>query len=372
MRNELPIVYIVDAAVAVTGALIAARHIARLLQGSAQVVLVLPHGHRIAAEDLGDFWRVDTLPIVSISKNLSAMLRYVPALLVSAWMLKQRMHKDGATRLQLNDFFLLHGAVLRLLGFSGHIVSWVRCDPLRFAGPLARPILALAGWSANRRVAVSRFIQSRLPANYSTDIMYDCSMGTALPRAAASPEKNLVYIGNYIRGKGQDMALAAFAIAAAQDTTLRLHFYGGDMGLAKNRAYREELATTAKRSACADRIAFHDFVSNTAPILQTAYASLNFSICESFSMTVLEASGAGVPVIATACGGPEEIIVDGVTGYLVPVGDAETAAARIITLAQNPETAAAMGKAGAAHIAAHFSAATFTEKLRDVLSLQSA
>ena len=371
MRTDLPVIYIVDAAVAVTGAFIAARHTARLLQGSAQVVMVLPHGHRIAAENLTDFWRVDTLPIVTISKNLSALLRYIPALISSAWMLKQRMRKDGANRLQLNDFFLLHGVVLRLLGFSGHIISWVRCDPVRFAGPLARPILLLARWGAHQRIAVSQFIVSRLPADYATDVIYDCSMGAALPRIPHSAEKTLVYISNYIRGKGQDMALAAFAIAAAHDPSLRLHFYGGDMGLAKNRAYREELKTAAKRSAYADHIAFHDFVANTAPILQTAYASLNFSTCESFSMTVLEASGAGVPVIATACGGPQEILVDGVTGYLVPVGDAEAAAVRMITLANEPHTAFTMGAAGAAHVAAHFSAAAFTKKLRDVLSLQS-
>ena len=36
-------------------------------------------------------------------------------------------------------------------------------------------------------------------------------------------------------------------------------------------------------------------------------------------MTVLEASGAGLPVITTRSGGPVEIIEDGVTGLLFPL-----------------------------------------------------
>ena len=371
MAQELPIVYIVDASVAVTGAFIAARNMARVLRDTARIVLVLPRGSQIATNELSDFWRVDYLPIVSLSKNIPALLRYVPSLIIGAWQLRQRMKADGATRLVLNDFYLMHGAVLRVLGFSGHVVSWVRCDPARFAGPLARPMLALARRSANKRVAVSRFIESLLPAGYSTDMIHDCYRGT--PRAPQSwqqgDEKILVYIGNYIPGKGQDMALAAFTLAAAKDTSLHLHFYGGDMGLAKNRAYREALQSRAQQSAFADRIQFHDFTADTSAVLETAYAALNFSVCESFSMTVLEASAYGLPVIATASGGPQEIIVDGVTGYLIPVGNADPAATHILALAQNPQTAAAIGNAAATHVAKHFSAAAFQENIQSVLGL---
>lgn len=51
------------------------------------------------------------------------------------------------------------------------------------------------------------------------------------------------------------------------------------------------------------------------------------SLREGISNTILEAMSSGLPVVATAVGGNLEIVEDGVTGSLVPVGDAEALAA---------------------------------------------
>ena len=42
---------------------------------------------------------------------------------------------------------------------------------------------------------------------------------------------------------------------------------------------------------------------------------------EGFGLDVLEAQACGIPVVATDCGGPSDIIVDGQTGYIVPRRD---------------------------------------------------
>lgn len=67
---------------------------------------------------------------------------------------------------------------------------------------------------------------------------------------------------------------------------------------------------------------------------------------EGFSNAVLEYMAAERPVVATDVGGIREAVRDGETGYIVPVGNAETMAARILTLLQDPGKARAMGKNG--------------------------
>jgi glycosyltransferase involved in cell wall biosynthesis len=70
------------------------------------------------------------------------------------------------------------------------------------------------------------------------------------------------------------------------------------------------------------------------------------SLPEPFGLVVLEAMATGKPVVATAHGGPAEIVVDGETGLLVPPRDAERMAAALVSLIAEPERARAMGRAG--------------------------
>ncbi|HEV2826355.1 MAG TPA: glycosyltransferase [Pyrinomonadaceae bacterium] len=64
---------------------------------------------------------------------------------------------------------------------------------------------------------------------------------------------------------------------------------------------------------------------------------------EGFSNSILEYMAAARPVVATDVGGAREAVIDGETGYIVPREDAESLAARITMLLQEPERARAMG-----------------------------
>jgi glycosyltransferase involved in cell wall biosynthesis len=67
---------------------------------------------------------------------------------------------------------------------------------------------------------------------------------------------------------------------------------------------------------------------------------------EPFSMVVIEGMSYAKPVIATRCGGPEEIIEDGKTGFLIAVGDSQALAERMLRLVDNPTLRREIGFAG--------------------------
>src|SRR5207253_5330765 len=70
------------------------------------------------------------------------------------------------------------------------------------------------------------------------------------------------------------------------------------------------------------------------------------SKAEGFANAILEYMAAGLPVVATDVGGAREAIAEGETGYVVPSGDHEKMAERIIQLLDEPEKARAKGKRG--------------------------
>lgn len=76
---------------------------------------------------------------------------------------------------------------------------------------------------------------------------------------------------------------------------------------------------------------------------------------EGLPNAVLEAMAAGLPVVATAVGGAQEPIVDGVTGRLVPPHAPEALARAVVEVMTDPARARAMGAAGRARAAAEFS-----------------
>src|SRR5205823_4213277 len=90
------------------------------------------------------------------------------------------------------------------------------------------------------------------------------------------------------------------------------------------------------------------------------------SYTEGLPNVVLEAFAAEVPVVATAVGGTPEVIEDGVSGYLVPPGDADVLAARILDALANEERRLEMGRQGHQRVCADF---TFAAQARSYARL---
>jgi hypothetical protein len=74
----------------------------------------------------------------------------------------------------------------------------------------------------------------------------------------------------------------------------------------------------------------------------------------------------GKPAVATRVGGVPELIDDGVHGWLVPPGDPERFADRIVRLVRNPEEASRMGDVGRLKATRHFSVEAMVGNMEDV------
>jgi len=88
---------------------------------------------------------------------------------------------------------------------------------------------------------------------------------------------------------------------------------------------------------------------------------------EGFGFVYLEAMACGKPVIGGAHGGALDVIEDGVTGYLVPHGDASHLATSIDTLLSNPAVAKEMGQRGRERVENEFRFNVFAKAFRKIL-----
>ena len=90
------------------------------------------------------------------------------------------------------------------------------------------------------------------------------------------------------------------------------------------------------------------------PSVNTTVYGSHTGLPELLGFTAMEAMACGAPVICTRVGGLPELVVDGVTGFLVPPNDPAALAARIAQLISQPELARAMGRAARRRIEEHF------------------
>jgi mannosyltransferase len=89
---------------------------------------------------------------------------------------------------------------------------------------------------------------------------------------------------------------------------------------------------------------------------------------EGFGLTLIEAMAAGAALVAARAGAAELVVEDGVTGVLVPPGDADALVAALEPLMRDPATAAAMGERGRRRVLQRFSLDAEAAGIADVYS----
>ena len=106
-----------------------------------------------------------------------------------------------------------------------------------------------------------------------------------------------------------------------------------------------------------NRVIVRENVSVIEDYLQAADLGLITSETESFCLSILEAMCFACPSVATRVGGIPEVIEEGVSGLLVPFGDADALARAVESMIQDPSQRAAMGRAAQRRARERFSAA---------------
>jgi glycosyltransferase involved in cell wall biosynthesis len=121
------------------------------------------------------------------------------------------------------------------------------------------------------------------------------------------------------------------------------------------RRYEQELQQEVHTSGLSQRVRFTGFIPNVDAILsKTDVLVLPSVYPEGFGMVAIEAMRAGKPVIATAHGGPRDIIRDGWEGFLVKPNDRAQLTDRIALLIENPQLRAEMGMRARMRVASRF------------------
>ena len=92
---------------------------------------------------------------------------------------------------------------------------------------------------------------------------------------------------------------------------------------------------------------------------------------EAFGMALLEAQASGVPVVAGAAGGVSEIVVHGVTGLLVPAGDAPAFAQAVRSLLADRPRRAALGEAARHRVRAEHDISSAARRLNALIDIIS-
>jgi len=172
-------------------------------------------------------------------------------------------------------------------------------------------------------------------------------------------------IGRISPWKGQEVFLEAAALVAAENPNCHFIAIGGVFD--KEIQHLERLKQLHERLNLEHVAILHDFMSDAREMLAAFDLFISPSTSpDPFPTVILEAMSAGVPVIATAHGGPLEMVVDGVTGLLVPPRDAAALAAAINALLLDPQRRQQMAEAGRLRMQESFSLAPFLKNVQNV------
>jgi glycosyltransferase involved in cell wall biosynthesis len=130
-----------------------------------------------------------------------------------------------------------------------------------------------------------------------------------------------------------------------------------ELWLAGEGPARAECEALARRLGISRQVRFFGFLADPAPLYRAADVAVLASRAESLSNFLIEAQAHGLPAVAAEVTGARECLCEGVSGMVVPAGDAAAMAAAWRVYIENPDTRRAAGAAGRVFARATFAPA---------------
>jgi glycosyltransferase involved in cell wall biosynthesis len=312
----------------------------------------------VVAFDMGvnpllDELRARDVPVI----HLPIGREYVPNAAVQAWRLSRLIRRNRydivQTFHQKADTF---GALIAWLSGAKRLVS-----SKRDTGDLRKPLHVFL----NRRlkslfqafivvaeaVRVAVVARDELPNSRVTTIHNGVDLRQfSVPSAQQRLEARTCFgfgAGDFVVGmvagfrpeKNHDVFFAGLSQALSKIPALKVLAVGGGELLSQ---FQEKIS----RSELAQRVVFTGELPDVLPCLWSMdIACLTSGSNEGFSNALIEQMAVGLPLIVTDVGGNAEAVIDGVNGYVVPVGDAAALSAALIKMYDGCEDRRAMGHA---------------------------
>jgi glycosyltransferase involved in cell wall biosynthesis len=265
-----------------------------------------------------------------------------------------------------NDVSLVAPPLLKILGIR---VLVSRRDLGLWYTPRLLVVLRLVSLFVDRYVAnsqaVKRIVQEQecvagkkisviyngyLPVarkTYTTDAVHKTS---GLP----ADGRIIGIVANLRRIKRVDSLVKAFGAIYTDFPDVWLLIVG-DCESQQAKSVFEELVALAYDLGVGDRVIFTGSVDEPAQYIDRFTVAVLCSESEGFSNALIEYMQAGRPVICTDTGGNPELVVDGINGFIVPVGDTDALADRLLKLLSDSALAWRLGKAARETIRLNYS-----------------
>ena len=230
--------------------------------------------------------------------------------------------------------------------------------------PLSNKLLfKLVSSLSQKIVTVSQAVADQFNRENKAVVVYD-GLHTAVPctEGTTAKEWRVLVIGSLQRRKAQDDAVYAAKIARERIPNFKLYLIGKG-----EKQFSRYLQNLIEELGLQDVVLLTGHRNDIPDFLASSRVLLMPSLAEPSGVVLLEAMAAAKPVIACRSGGAQEIVEDGVTGFLVPPHDPLALADKIVQLAMNETMAMEMGRNARRMLETKFTVRAYSQGIERIL-----